>query len=455
MTIEGLWEYVTKKHSRALEIIPQKSFSGYRVAIDAFNLFHKIRAVVRKRIIWSRDVIASPLDEKEIDLPWLCDLLISLMDFISNGITPILVYDGPHTPEKENAIRERSERKASLKQRLDSIVTKDILSIDNGRLNEVRGIMCQLNTLPEASIELAWTFFSRLGIPSVKSNGDGERLCSALCREGVAVAVYSSDGDNLAHGCPIIIRGKSYEVYKGTNGLPTYEIVRLTNILEEFKLSMSEFTDLCIMSKCDYNTNMYNVGIGRSHKLLLTHKTIENVALSNSKYDISCLNHLRCRELFSQVSSRELTLEGFHDPKFDLISLRSLLTEYRIDKHYERVSRLLAYHPSPRDFRHGLSPVLYDCGDVTFVIEDDECDTLNDIQQLDIEKKKETQTVKKKYGSSRSNTRGSGAAASQHSSERPTAKPGDTLTFSFGTFTLPGSTSSSSSNAASSIAYFD
>ena len=70
------------------------------------------------------------------------------------------------------------------------------------------------------------------------------------------------------------------------------------------QITHKTFVDLCIMSGCDYNTNIPGYGTVKSYNLLQKHKTIDNLS---DKLDLTCLKHVRCRELFSYSESNTLT----------------------------------------------------------------------------------------------------------------------------------------------------
>jgi hypothetical protein len=89
------------------------------------------------------------------------------------------------------------------------------------------------------------------------------------------------------------------------NRLPLLKCVRHDKVLEGLKFSHDRFVDLCIMSGCDFNTNMPNYAAFKSYNLLQTHGSIDNLPRN---YKIECLKHLRCREIFSYVSSDILTV---------------------------------------------------------------------------------------------------------------------------------------------------
>ena len=76
------------------------------------------------------------------------------------------------------------------------------------------------------------------------------------------------------------------------------------------------------MSGCDFNTNMYGYGVAKSYTLLKKYGSID---LLPKNLDITCLNHIRCREIFTYISSYQLLLHNYsNDIKLDDIKLDNI-----------------------------------------------------------------------------------------------------------------------------------
>jgi 5'-3' exonuclease len=156
----------------------------------------------------------------------------------------------------------------------------------------------------------------KISIQYIISKYDGEGLCCWLCRTGLVDAVYSSDGDNLAYGCSTLIISKTK--FKFT-------LIRLSNILELLDITYSQFLDLCIMSGCDYNTNIYNVGISKCYDLIIRYGCYNNIVLNYPGCDFECLRYNRCIEIFTCFSC----VEGIEMPDLDFSANKDLI-EYLV-----------------------------------------------------------------------------------------------------------------------------
>ena len=99
------------------------------------------------------------------------------------------------------------------------------------------------------------------------------------------------------HGAPQVITGFAETI----DFIPHMTTILLHDVLEGLRLSFPQFVDLGIMAGCDYNTNMKQIGIGRSYALITSYESIDNLP-----HDTTCLRHIRCRELFQYIPSSAL-----------------------------------------------------------------------------------------------------------------------------------------------------
>ena len=353
MGINGLWQFV--KNSLKCLKIPMKSFYAKRIAIDAYSWFYVLRCAARSQVIDRTDVLLSDPDDNEIDKIWMFLAINDIIKWMQCGITPVLVYDGVKPMAKIKTLEDRTKIKNTAVEKLNELKEKalaqDGLLKNDDWLIEARKYARQINNIPKNSIEKIKNFFIGLGIPYCQAIGDGERAASRLCNEGIVAAVYSSDCDCLVHGAPIILRGPADITYDENGyGQPTFEIVELRNILRELELNENMFIDLCIMSGCDYNVNMKNIGFGRSLNLILEHESIDNLP---KKYNIECLNHDECRELFSPIPSIEC-IESTSG--FDVLPLTENLIkhleEYGAIEYKTKIERVFKSLPEAKNHQH-------------------------------------------------------------------------------------------------------
>lgn len=357
MGIKDLHKFISEKFSEVPEAVPVSSFKGYRIAVDVYGLGYILMASIRSRYIWSRDVIANPLDMSEMELPWLKAYFDYFLPWLKAGITPVFVFDGPHKAIKSQKMEKDRAEKEAKKAELEGIMQTakgDAWKTNPEMLDRARKLLVSLTYIPPAQIETLKNIMQSMKFPVVQAPGDGETVCSALCKAGYVAAVFSADGDNLAHGCPVLIRDKADVLSRNVAGMmmeeDAFSIVRMSKLLDAMNLTQAQFTDFCIMCGCDYNERIFNVGPVKSLDKIRTYRCIENVPM-----DTRILNHLVCRQEFTTVvdlKALEIDEPGALDVKgWDSVSsecmasynLETLISDYRT-----YIQRL----PSPRDFHH-------------------------------------------------------------------------------------------------------
>lgn len=311
MGIKGLCEFLRKNAPSAFFRMPITNLSGKRIAIDSHGYFHTIMAVARKNVVESTNILSGerpcPVEIRKCCLRMVLDFIVVWMSY---GITPIFVFDGPDKPGKEEVREKRQESRNVIKKRIDQMyeeIEKSPLSA-NALFLDLRRQLSNYGELSKEDFETYEAMIANVGVPYIRAKGDGERLCSAMCVEGQVAAVFSKDTDNIAHGCPLLCTSfaKAYE-YTDEGRVHLLECIRIDEILKALSLEKASFVDLCIMSGCDYNNNIPKISVGRSFPLIKKHSSIDKLPTS---MDVSCLNHVSCRELFGFTNSDSLILDG-------------------------------------------------------------------------------------------------------------------------------------------------
>ncbi|KAJ7540340.1 hypothetical protein O6H91_10G009400 [Diphasiastrum complanatum] len=138
-----------------------------------------------------------------------------------------------------------------------------------------------------------------MGVPLVKAPSEAEAECAALCKLNKAFAVASEDMDSLSFGAPRLVR---YLLSPVSQKLPIMEY-DLSKVLEELKLSLNQFVDLCILAGCDYIENIKGIGPQTALKLVQKYGSIEVILenLNKDRYHIpDSWAFPDARELFHQ-----------------------------------------------------------------------------------------------------------------------------------------------------------
>ena len=321
MGIKGLNNLIKKYSNDAFFTIPISKLKGKKIAIDAYGWMFANIIICRQKVINRTDVTLNELDENEIIKEFLLMLTTFILKWVNNSITPRFIFDGKNKPiEKDDVRKERSQTQKEKKDEIDSLyekISSDILANQADLVSDLRKKLSSYNPVNKKIIEAFKSFLDCLGIPWSVAEGDAEQLCASLCIEGKVAAVFSNDTDSLAYGAPLVITGftKGYHKDEVGRSITMLDCVRLDKCLDSLNVNYQTFLDLCIMCGCDFNnhTNMPRYAAINSYKLLLPYGSIDKIPLS-PKYDITCLNHKRCREIFSYKSSDKLiTIDIIND----------------------------------------------------------------------------------------------------------------------------------------------
>lgn len=163
--------------------------------------------------------------------------------------------------------------------------------------------------------------FDIIDVPYYNSPLEAETMCSDLCIQGKVDAVLTEDTDVLAYGSPVFLTN-----YK--DGYCTR--IKTSELFNEMGLTADEFLDFCIMCGTDYNKNIYKVGPSKSYKYILEHKSIDNLK-SNSKLDVSILNHNRVRQLFREYEKYQGKITYCGIPDFEKLDMFLVKKNIKMD----------------------------------------------------------------------------------------------------------------------------
>jgi flap endonuclease-1 len=314
MGIHHLHPLLQKYAPKAYKTTHLSNYSYKKVAIDISLYLYKYKAINGDR--------------------WLESFILLIQCLRKWDVHCIFIYDGKAPIEK---LEEQQRRRDSRDKQGDKVVEieKQIKEYEEtGAIGDLLGELCYVESpslfhkkdqkkfvlqkakdkvesmksmiisITPDDILLSKQLFDVLSIPYVTAPSEAECYASNLCVAGKIDAVLSEDTDVLAYGTPIFLT--KIDVVQDT----VVEIM-YSDILEETGMTLPQFTDLCIMCSCDYNSNIYMIGPEKSFQMLKTYGNIENVIEElktfknkdkTDKYTDDMLNVLkyeRCREMFT------------------------------------------------------------------------------------------------------------------------------------------------------------
>jgi 5'-3' exonuclease len=306
MGINNINKFLKDKVPNAFFSLNIDKLRGKKIAIDGAHWAFTNMAIARKIVVNKTNLLTNDLDNNEIRKEWFSLCLNFLLLLLSHNITPIVIFDGENPIEKTDTKSERRETQINYKDKIDNLTLQLKATPTKEIAETLKKSLRNYIHISSENFLLFKTTIASLGIPCIQAKGEGEQLCSSLCIDGLVAAVFSADTDNLVYGCPLLLTN-----FKGGN-VCQFECVRIDTILQELNISHKIFIDLCIMSGCDFNTNMHGYGVAKSFALLKKYISID---LLPSNLDITCLNHFRCREIFSYRCTKDLLLNDYSNDK--------------------------------------------------------------------------------------------------------------------------------------------
>jgi len=159
------------------------------------------------------------------------------------------------------------------------------------------------------------TFF---GGTYIQAPGEAEALAAYIYSIGQVKAVVTEDTDILVYGVETYISGLN-------SATGECDAIYLSEVLEATELNIEEFRDFCIMCGCDYGDNIKGVGVATSLKHIQKYKSIENYSLANKNVDLSILNHVAARELFTTYGR----ILQFDEDGKDITEDKKEISQYR------------------------------------------------------------------------------------------------------------------------------
>lgn len=327
MGIKGFRKHCEKYAPGSTGIkINSRVFSGKRVAIDGSNLMCRLMSRAKSKTPNSEIESTGYLNQDTVMKAWLKEIATTLLDFLKCGIVPVFVVDGKPPKSKDETKKARVSKFESTRRKIENISSRivDADDIDANDLLKLKKENLGLVTPTLTEVDECLKLIESLGLPYIKSNTDGEKLCASLCKIGKVAAVYSTDTDTIIFGAPIVITAISPYPIPGESYSRQFTCDRLDMILDGLGFNMRELVDFAIMTGCDYNKNIKGVGIDKSYKIIREYHNIEAAAryLTSDaprpatlgiktkfvKEDFDILNHRECRSIFEHTESENLAL---------------------------------------------------------------------------------------------------------------------------------------------------
>ena len=297
MGINGLTQLIKKNAPGAIETTNLHKISGSKVAIDSSLFIYKAltcrhsphtittpstpstthSSTMTDGDSASKDGVGKDAEVSEEvikpkDTSHITSIFYKTINYLAVNIEPIYIFDGK-PPEAKKAVIQQRRAKSQENQKL-MLTAKTSGEKDKFEKQSFR--------MTREHIDDIKKLLDLMGVSYLQADGEAEAYASELCRIGYVDYVVTEDMDTLAFGAPKMIRTNIDRSLKRSDLI---SIIDLSKILETFELSYDEFLEVCIMSGCDYCSNISRIGPAKSYSFIKEFKNIEE-AIVKKKLDI-------------------------------------------------------------------------------------------------------------------------------------------------------------------------
>jgi len=314
MGIQGLTKVLGDQAPHSITEVELKNLFGRKIAVDASMSLYQFLIAVRP------DAINTLTDEAGETTSHLQGLFQRTIRMVVNGIKPAYVFDGkPPVLKTEELDKRREKREEAEEGKKEAIEVGDKESVSKFSKRTVK-VTRQHNEEAKKLLRL-------MGIPVLEAPCEAEAQCAAMTKAGLVYATASEDMDSLTLGTPILIR---HLTFSEARKMPIKEI-HLNRALEEMKLTVDQFIDLCILLGCDYCDSIKGIGPVRAFELIKKYGSLEEIIenLDTKKYPIpENFDFVAVRKLFKEpevMNTSQIELK-WTDPDEDGL-LRFLVNE--------------------------------------------------------------------------------------------------------------------------------
>eukprot|EP01125_Pyxidicula_operculata_P004805 TRINITY_DN1790_c1_g3_i2.p1 TRINITY_DN1790_c1_g3~~TRINITY_DN1790_c1_g3_i2.p1 ORF type:complete len:1259 (+),score=389.47 TRINITY_DN1790_c1_g3_i2:36-3812(+) len=260
MGINGL----LPKLSSITQPINIKEYANKRVGVDAYVWLHK------GAYACSRELCQNIPTDKYIKY---CMKMVNIL--VQHNVIPVLVFDGGPLPSKKGKEIERHEKRAEYKKKAVEYLVEGKSSAAYVAFQKA------VDITPHMAYSLIKTL-RKEGIEYIVAPYEADAQLAYLSKINYVDAVISEDSDLLPYGARRVI----YKFDKHGNG----QEIRAENLSNAKELNLKNFTrdnfrHMCILTGCDYLSNITGIGIKKAHTFINKFKSPTKIfqAMKNEK----------------------------------------------------------------------------------------------------------------------------------------------------------------------------
>lgn len=286
MGITGLPQLINSKtNGKAIKKRNFSYFQGKVIAVDISILVYKTGIVARST---GHDMV----NENGGLTSHLHGTFYKILQFLENGITPIIVFDGKAPDIKNKTHTKRRNIKDTANKKLKEIS-------DTTSTEYIKFFKQTFSPKKEDFIEVQ-IMLDLMGIPYIVAPGEADVVLAWLTthydKHGnlFAMGICSEDSDMLVHGAPYLFKDMFSAMNKSSENQVQVTVISLQKTLDKMDVTMEQFIDLCVLMGCDFSERIKNVGPVAVYSLIQSKKNIKDIiielkekSLTNNKIQIN------------------------------------------------------------------------------------------------------------------------------------------------------------------------
>lgn len=264
MGIKGLSKLLGDHAPRAIKEKDLASLSGRKIAIDASMCIYQLLVGVRM----GADNFTN---DAGMNTSHIIGLFYRSIRLLELGLKPVFVFDGKPPPMKGGELQKRADLK---KEAIEAHAKAQ----EAGDVEGMERYAKRINTITPEMLTACKQLLTFMGIPVVTAPCEAEAQCAELNKAGAVWATATEDMDSLTFGTPRLLR----HLWAGTSSTAAKKGVKprvfeLDVVLEDLGLDLPQFTDMCMLSGCDYLDQIKNLGPMTALKLIREKGNIEGI----------------------------------------------------------------------------------------------------------------------------------------------------------------------------------
>lgn len=302
------------------EAVDLKRLGGRSLAVDGNGMLYEFLSLIRLRD-------GTPLkDSSGRVTSHLAGLVYRVTRLLADHeVDLVLVFDGEPPELKEKTLQKRrTARRKAIREYQEALERGDTATAFSKAVMTSR--------LSPAMVEDAKKTLELMGVPYVQAPGEAEAQAAHMARAGSVWAVASKDYDSLLFGAPRLVRfltisGREYLPSRGAFRSLEPEVIEMSRIGNELRVTREQLVDLAILIGTDFNPGVRGIGPKTALELIRRHGRIE--------------------ELPSQVRSR--VDENFNEVR-QIFLKPAVTSEYSVQYSKLRKKELIQFLCSERGF---------------------------------------------------------------------------------------------------------